>query len=69
MSGYVDVFKIFSKIIWSGRTIELSHKSSICPDISSEPVALFGFRFRISESISAPCMAILSILLSVKKLK
>ena len=58
ISGYVEVFKVFSKIILSGRTTELSHKSNTCPDISSVPVALFGFRFRISESISSFCMAI-----------
>ena len=40
---------------------ELSHKSSICPDIRSAPVALFGFKFRINESISSQCMGIWSI--------
>ena len=31
---------------------ELSHKSSIWPDIPSEPEALLGFSFRTNEIIS-----------------
>ena len=44
---------VVSKIILRGKTTETSHKSSICPDIPSEPLALFGFNLRMSETISS----------------
>ena len=53
ISGYVAVDKIFPKIILRGKTTESSHKSSICPDIPSEPLALFGFNLQMSETISS----------------
>ena len=68
LSGQVGVTRIFWNIILRGKTTELSHKSSIWPDIPSGPVALLGFKFRINENISSHCMDIWSIVLSVSKL-
>ena len=58
ISGYVTVDKIFPKIILRGKTTESSHKSSICPDIPTEPLALFGFNLRMSETISSVSIGI-----------
>ena len=65
--GYVEVAKIFWKITLSGKTTELSHKSSIWPDIPTDPVGLLGFKCRINEIIPSLCMDIWSIHLSVRK--
>ena len=45
---YVGVAKMFWKLILRGKTSELSHKSNIWPDVSSEPVALLGFKLQIN---------------------
>ena len=55
-----------AKIFW-GKTKELSHKSSIRPDIPSDPVALLGFECWINEIISSLCMDIESIRLPERK--
>ena len=60
---------MFLKIILRGKMTESSHRSSICPDIPSEPVALLGFIFRISEIISSFFIVIWSILLLVRNRK
>ena len=53
--SFIHLIKSFNvdnpKIILRGKTTESSHKSSICPDIPSEPLALFGFNLRMSETI------------------
>ena len=59
ISGYVVVDKIFSKIIPRGKTTGSSHKSSICPDIPSEPLDLFGFNLQMSETIFSLSIGIL----------
>ena len=46
--------------------MESSHRSSICPDIPSEPEAVFGFKFRTKQIISSLLIEIWSILLSVR---
>ena len=46
-----------------------SHKSSICPDIPSEPLALFGVNLRMSEAIFSFSIGICSIFSFVKQLK
>ena len=60
---------MFLNIILRGNMTESSHKSSIWPDIPSEPVALLGLILRISAVISSFPIVILSILLFVRKIK
>ena len=69
MSGKVEVTKIFWKIIFRGKTTELSHKSSIWPDTPSQLVVLLGFKLRINEIISSHGIDIWSIVLSVSKFR
>ena len=52
ISGYIELDKMFVKIIW-GRMTDSSHNSDIWPEIPSGPVALWGFILRISEIISS----------------
>ena len=65
----MELFKIFLNIIFKGKTTVLSHSRSICPEIPSDPAALFGLRLRISVKISVSAKCMLLIRLSVRKVK
>ena len=65
----MELSKIFLNMIFKGKTTVLSHSKSICPEMPSDPAALFGLRLRISVKISASEKCTLSIRLSVRKVK
>ena len=58
---------MFLNIIPRGRTTDLSQIKSICPEIPSDPAALFGLRLRISVNTSASEKFMEFILASVRK--
>ena len=51
ISEYIEVDKMFVKIIWRGRMTDSSHNSNIWPEIPSGPVALLGFILKLVKKI------------------
>ena len=61
----MDDSKIFLNIISRGKTTDLSQSKSICPEIPSDPAALFGLRLRMRVKMSVSEKLIWLIRLSV----
>ena len=61
----MDDSKIFLNIISRGKTTDLSQSNSICPEIPSDPAALFGLRLRTRVKMSVSEKLIWLIRLSV----